>query len=528
MRLLPIAGHGQIPSKRLQLLGVLALGAFVAYTVSDYILKDDIVALAYIAMIFAGGAVIVVMLNNWRNGLYFFLGWLMFEDLARKYLGNNMAIFFGKDFLVIVVYLSFFLAYRRKEAQSFRPPFLVPLAIFFWFGVMQVFNPGSPSFFFGLLGIKIYFLYVPLMLIGYSLVETEEDIRRFFKFFLGIAIIIGGLGIVQSVMGHTFLNPAVMQEDIRELSLNYRKTISGVRVYRPNSVFVSAGRFGFYLVPAWLMAFGFSGYLVLRGRGRRAVILGAAALAVCTVAVVMAASRGNIMWTLGNVIIGSAALLWGAPWRQGEVLRVVRSISRALTGGVVAVALMITFYPEAVASRIAFYTENLLPSNSNELAYRSQEYPLKNFLAAFDYPRWDIGYGIGTFSLGIQYIARIFKIPQVGAGTESGYGGLVLELGVGGLILWLIMSTAIVVTAFRVVIKLRGTAWFPVGFVIMWYAFLLLFPQTFAGLAPYQDFVLNAHLWLLLGILFRLPDIPFSAKFNLNSASSGSSLYEAS
>jgi hypothetical protein len=56
-----------------------------------------------------------------------------------------------------------------------------------------------------------------------------------------------------------------------------------------------------------------------------------------------------------------------------------------------------------------------------------------------------------------------------------------------------------------VVRKLKESPWFPLGFMIFWYAFLLLFPLTFNGIAPYQDFVLNAFLWLLLGILFRLP-----------------------
>ncbi len=74
----------------------------------------------------------------------FFLAWLLFEDLARKYLGNSMAIYFGKDVFVAVVYLSFFLAHRRREVPWIRPPFLLPLLIMNWFGVIQIFNPGSP------------------------------------------------------------------------------------------------------------------------------------------------------------------------------------------------------------------------------------------------------------------------------------------------------------------------------------------------------------------------------------------------
>lgn len=78
-------------------------------------------------------------------------------------------------------------------------------------------------------------------------------------------------------------------------------------------------------------------------------------------------------------------------------------------------------------------------------------------------------------------------------------------MGIGGLVLWLVMSFAIVFSAWRVVKTLRGSPWFPIAFVIFWYAGLLLLPMTFAGMQPYEDFVLNAYLWLLLGILFRLP-----------------------
>jgi hypothetical protein len=48
--------------------------------------------------------------------------------------------------------------------------------------------------------------------------------------------------------------------------------------------------------------------------------------------------------------------------------------------------------------------------------------------------------------------------------------------------------------------------------MIFWYAFLLLLPFTFQGMQAYQDFVLNAYLWLLLGILFRLPTLPLAAQ----------------
>jgi hypothetical protein len=37
--------------------------------------------------------------------------------------------------------------------------------------------------------------------------------------------------------------------------------------------------------------------------------------------------------------------------------------------------------------------------------------------------------------------------------------------------------------------------------------------MTFAGMATYEDFVLNAYFWLLLGILCRLPTLAPSPQF---------------
>lgn len=524
MRSLTQALPGQFRRSPLFALGFLVFASILAYKVAGYIIDDDRSGLAVVGMVFVGGAFVVAMLNNWRNGLYFFLAWLLFEDLARKFLGNNMAIYFAKDFLVAVVYLSFFAAYRRrdKDLLTFRPPFLIVLLVFIWFGVIQVFNPGSTSIFFGILGMKLYFYYVPLLFVGYALIDSEAELRRFFYVNLGLMLVIIGFGIAQSILGHTFLNPEVPAEDIRLLSQTYREApISGVIVYRPTSVFVSAGRFADLLIVAWLIVFGFSGYLLLRHRrGRLFAFL---ALGLTAAGCVLSAARGVFMWTLGSGLVGSVALIWGAPWRQGEARRVLRTLQRAGLGIAFAMVVLLFTYPDALLNRLAVYSETLDPrSPSSELVHRMRDYPLQNFLAALDSPRWAYGDGIGTRSLGGQYVSRIFHVTPSAWSVESGFGSLVLEMGIGGLALWLIMSGAVLISAWRVVCKLKGSPWFPLAFMIFWYAFLLLVPLTFQGLQAYQDFVMNAYLWLLLGILFRLPKLALDAQLATAAPTPGS------
>jgi hypothetical protein len=491
-----------------------AFSLLAAYLLANAILSDSVVNLAFAGMICVGASIVAVILINWRTGVYFLLAWLLFEDVARKYLGNNMAIYFAKDFLLAVLYLSFFVRWRRKDEdlKTFRPPFLMALMALVWFGFIQVFNPASTSIFYGLLGMKLYFYYVPLIAVGYALADSEAILRRFLFFNLAVIAIIVSLGIVQSIVGPKFLNPAVMAQEIEGLSGLYRiAPISGARVYRPTSVFVSAGRFADLLIVSWLMVFGFSGYLLLRHRkGRIYTIL---ALALIAAGCLMCASRGVFMWTACSGILGAVAFLWGAPWRQGEALRIVRAVQRAALAVALAVVVLLFTYPEAFLGRIAVYTETLDPrSSKSELVARTHDYPLAEFLKAFDNPRWPYGFGLGTASLGGQYVSRFFMTQPPEYPVESGYGDIILETGILGLILWIAMSSAVVLAGWKVARKLKGSPFFPLAFMIVLYSFLLLFPMTFVAMQAYQDFVLNCYLWLLIGILFRLPSLGLSAQ----------------
>jgi hypothetical protein len=365
------------------------------------------------------------------------------------------------------------------------------------------------------MGFKIFFYYVPMVFLGYALINSEVQLRRFFTVNTVLALIIISFGIAQSILGPSFLNPAIQAEELRELGTLYRGSATGGMAYRPNSVFVSAGRYANFITVAWLLVLGFGGYLLLRQKRGRALAF--ITIAVTATGAFLTASRGSFMYGMINALATSVAFIWGAPWRQREALRVFRGIQRAALGIGLGIVLLFYAYPDALLSRLSIYEETLMPNSpTSELTRRGWDYPVQNFLAAFAYDRWPYGYGIGTASLGGQYVARIFHAKPPGVGVESGYGTLVVEMGIGGLVLWLFMSLAITVSAWKVVKKLRGSPWFPLGFVIFWYAFFLLFPATFGGMQPYEDFLFNAYFWLLLGVLFRLPTLALSAQFAAN------------
>jgi hypothetical protein len=503
----PVAISNYQGERRARAIAYLLCGLSILFFFTTRILYGGMNDLIYPAL----GVVVVVItiriLNDWRDGFYIFIVWLLMEDLVRKYMGNNMAIYFGKDFLVGIAYFSFVMAFRRHTVKLFKPPFLVVFSLFFWFAFIQAFNPNSPSFLYSILGLKLYFYYFPLIFLGYAIIENEDDLRRLLVFNMGIAGVIALLGIIQSIVGLTFLNPTDLAPELADLgNLTRYAPISGVAVSRPTSVFVSDGRFAAYMILMFIVGLGTMGYLLLRSRKGRWIV--SIAVGLTAVGGVMSGSRASFLYIVGSAAIVSAGMIWGAPWRWQQGHRMVKAIRRMASLVVLGIVFVFLVFPEAILARWAFYSETLSPNSSAyELGNRTWDYPYMNLKLAFDNPHWAMGNGIGTASLGVQYITSILGIRAPRMGVESGYGTIVLELGVAGLFLWVLWTTSVILFSWRVTRRLKQTPYFPIAVAITWFAFILLFPDTFDGFQAFENYTNSAFFWLLLGILFRLPTL---------------------
>src|SRR5947207_8722770 len=362
-----------------------ALIALAAYECAELVLEDDPLRVYSTGLIAIGTVGILAIFKDWRKGAYCFLAWIAVEDLIRKYLGNNMIVYFAKDFLALALYICFFVGRRSTLTKLYKPPFLIPFLVFFWYCVIQALNPASTSVFYGLMGLKLSFFYAPLLLVGHALVDSDKELRRFFFFNSALILLVAAFGITQSILGPTFLNPEVIQEDIRGLSTLYRVSpLTGLVAYRPTSFFVSAGRFQNFLVVSWVLALGFGGFLLMRKQTGR--LLAFTTVAIVPAASLLTASRGVILWGLASAMVVAPAVIWGASWAGEQRIRVMRAVQRAAVFVAIALAILVGIFPQEVGSRLAIYTETLSPSSpASELGFRSWDYPLRNFVAAFDY-----------------------------------------------------------------------------------------------------------------------------------------------
>ena len=300
---------------------------------------------------------------------------------------------------------------------------------------MEVFNTNSPSPWYGLLGLKLYFEFVPMFFLGYALLRNENDLRRFLIINLCLAGLIAALGMAQSISGQALLAPAELAPDIRELGTLVREApLTHETFIRPTSVFVSEGRFSAYLLlRVWMLGFGTATYfLVRRLPGRKWIVL---ITVLFFVAIILSGSRGALIYSLLCASITASVFTREMLWKNSRVRRIGIAVAATIVLVTLAVISLSTLYPEALNSRIAFYRETLSPSSPiSELGWRAWAYPLSEFSKAFEFPNWILGSGIGTRSLGGQYVTRILGAPRVTEAVESGYGNFMLENGVPGLL----------------------------------------------------------------------------------------------
>jgi hypothetical protein len=453
-------------------------------------------------------AMIVHILKDWRSGVLIFLIWLLFEDLARKYLGNSMVVYFAKDFLLGIAYISFYFAKRRREVNVFEAPFLIPFIVFFFFASIQVFNFNSPSIFYGFLGMKLYFYYAPLMFLGYGMIRSPKDLDNLLLLTLAAGILIALLGVAQSVLGLQFLTPDDIAPELYGMTHVSRfSPVTHQESIATSSVFVSAGRFSFYLVLLWIMAVGAQGYLLISRR--RGVIYGFVGIGVVTAAVMVAGTRTPFVFMMGSGLMLTAGFLWGAPWRWGQGHRLVKALRRTLAIGAIGVILLAEVFPDVFGGRWNYLSETLSiqEGQGSELKTRGWDYPLENLVQAYNQEHWIWGNGTGTNSLGAQYVAGSFGVPMAQIGGENGFATLISEMGILGPALWIFWVVAALWSMWKAVKEIRQTVYFPIGFAIWWYCIVSLVLLFYLTMTSYQDFVNCAYMWLLIGVLFRLPKL---------------------
>ena len=189
---------------RINLLVLLASVLAAAFFVGTILLDFYWIPFVVFATLVIWGAI----LSNWKVGIYGLIGYLPFAGIPTILLYPAPTItLLVKDFLfVIPTYLSFVIWYSRKRNKM---PLLFPGAPVRLFvalaGILfiHLFNPRLSHLLVGLVGLKVWLLYVPFFFLGYHLIDSKERLFQTVRVILFIGMIPVTIGLLEAFLIYT-------------------------------------------------------------------------------------------------------------------------------------------------------------------------------------------------------------------------------------------------------------------------------------------------------------------------------------
>jgi hypothetical protein len=442
---------------------------------------------AFVAVVLLVAA-LPILLRNWRVGLLVFLAWLVVEDLVRKFAGNDLTVYFVKDAFFLVFLAGFFTDPQvRGSWRAATGSARVPLYVLLGWALLMSVPTFTVDWRLALAGLRLDFLYVPLVAAGFLVARDSLKLRRVLLTLAIVGGVSSAVGVIQAFLGPTFLAPTLPTPG---LDLQLIRGLPGQdSVFRPTGTFVDSGRYDSMAFVA--LAVSLAALSVLRGTAR----LAAACCLIASTAGIWVS--GGRLYLLGAAALLIIAILAGA--RPAGLGRGTWAVAAPV--GLVALAL-IALVPSLYSSRLDWYANTLDPrSPFNEWTFRWDAY-------SGDITRGVqlgglIGQGTGDQSLGKQYVLGAAGAPSTASyWVEGGYASVAVEWGLIGLTLWLAWSAG---WTWRLLQLLRGMRDGPFsrgGIVLFGWIALFLFIHFVAGYQVFQNYIGNAYFWLFSGMLF--------------------------
>jgi hypothetical protein len=445
------------------------------------------------------------IMKDWRFGIPILFVWLALEDLLRKYVGNSLVIYAVKDVLFLIILTSYFLEGWKRREEPFKNPVRVPLLLWFGWAIADSFNSQITNFAVPVLGLRMSFLYIPLIYLGYHFFRDEARLKKFSLYMLEVGAVVSVLGIIQSVIGLNFLNPIADDPYLRLRLIRY---VPGTHeeILRPTGTFVDAGRFAQYLFVVAFIGLGLLAYLyATQGtKGRKLILLPLTCWMLVLAGIFVSAQRSIIALLAIAFLALIPAYIFS---KQGRVrVHNLRPIIRAVLAGTLAMVVLYAWFPDRFSNVFRFYDLTINPqSQYAEVGTRGTGY--WNTITYSYEQSGLIGHGTGSASLGLQYLYKAVTESAYAAiaHTEGGYAGVLWEWGAIGLVLWLWWTCILVLAMFRKMIVLRGTPYYWLGVSILLFSICFLFPLFYLGFQTYQNYVSQAFFYFLIGLFFRLP-----------------------
>ena len=232
------------------------------------------------------------------------------------------------------------------------------------------------------------------------------------------------------------------------------------------------------------------------------------AVGLVALATVLSGVARRIRVCCGQCLRAPCSACFGVrPPAVGAGYRLVKAIRRSFIFVALTVSLAVIIFPDVVGAHLAYYRETLMPEAKTRGGGPRLGLSPGQLQKVLRILAGSTGYGIGTASLGGQYVARIMEVPPtdiVGGERVREHDRRIRNSGADP-VAHMDIESGVRGSQDHVETKRDlGLSRGPIDPVVRVYS---AFPFTWGGIVLYQNFVINAYFWLLVGVLFRLPDL---------------------
>jgi hypothetical protein len=424
--------------------------------------------------------------GRWQATLFFVMVLMVFEGALRKWFFSDLQgpVYFIKDALLLVAFCGF-LAVRPKAGA--HEPFLkglnALLTLSFWFFLLEIANPNSPSLLAGIIGFKSYLLYaVLLFIVPYAFVSVT-DLDRKLKAYMLLMIPVVLLGLLQfGLPADHVLNSYVKHDAAADVAIaNFGQVGTQVRT---TGTFSYIGGFSTFVIAMFNLSLA---YVLTRDANRKLNIVPFALLAASSMAMFTTGSRSVLLGTIGVLPI-VLFLCMRAKLVSGAL------VVRLTIASAVIVAATMFLAGDAVD---AFSTR---ASNSDSAVDRIFS-PFTQAISAFEVaPVFGLGIGVTHNStwtiMGISHYTEAWWLQ--GSVFEDEAARVLQEVGLAGFILVYAVRFTLLGWAVAMVSRLRTPRFKVLSACIAGFCILHLTSSVI------NNPTANLYLWFASGLLFAM------------------------
>ena len=446
---------------------------------------------------FAGTFILLSSFKYPQKALYGFLIYLPLGGSITYAIGggNNPVLQLAKDAFYIPAVIAL---YQTCKAKSL--PFILPvnlktplmlllgyclLVLFFVNGLQQFATKTERPFLMGILGLKVFLGYVPLIPCAYYLLKTKRDFYFLMRVITSLVVICCSLGFLQ----YMFLKTGRCEGTVGsgsalfKASIESRCLVGGSLLYSPEQgvirlpgTFVAPWQWGWYLIASAFTSFA-TAFCDRKWIWR---IIGMVAMALTLSMAVLSGQRIALI----IVPIAMIALLFVT----GQVVNLKRFLPIAIVLGFSIVGAMAAF-PEIIKERV------------DSFSGRWEAAPPTDFIAGqFEF----VGDAVGILGRGLGRAtnsARAFGEIKL---IETYYPKVLYELGPIGVLLLLAVVTTLTIATFKAYRKVKDKNLRGAG-AALWVFVLFISYNTYYY--PLDVDPVAVYYWFMAGVILKLPEL---------------------